>query len=260
MIRVGVGGWTYEPWRGSFYPAGLPHARELEYASRKLTSIEINGTFYRTQTPASFAKWRDATPDDFVFSVKAHRYTTNQKVLAQAGDSIQRFLGSGIAELGRKLGPILWQFSEYKRFEPEDFEAFLGLLPKSVGALPLRHALDVRHKSFACAEFVALARRYGAAIVFSDTDDYPSFANVSGDFVYARLMRCEASEPTGYARSALKAWTRRLRAWESGAEPDDLPRVDTAAAPVKPRDVFVYFINGAKERAPAAACALLSML
>ena len=260
MIRVGIGGWTYEPWRGSFFPADLPRARELEYASRKLTTIEINGTFYRTQSAASFARWRDATPDGFVFSVKAHRYATSQKVLAQAGDAIRHFVGSGIAELGPKLGPILWQFSEYKRFEPGDFEAFLELLPRSVGGIALRHALDVRHKSFACAEFVALARRYGAAIVFSDTDEYPSFADLSGDFVYARLMRCEASQPTGYSAEALERWARRARAWESGAEPDDLPRVGASPAPAKPRDVFVYFISGAKERAPAAACALLSRL
>jgi uncharacterized protein YecE (DUF72 family) len=260
MIRVGVGGWTYEPWRGTFYPEGLAHKRELEYASRKLSSIEINGTFYRTQTAASFAKWRDQTPDDFVFAVKAPRYATNRPVLAEAGESIERFMASGLAELDRKLGPILWQFSAYKRYEPDDFERFLALLPTRLGAMPLRHVLDVRHRSFATAQFVALARRHNVAIVFSDTDEFPSFADLTADFVYARLMRCVESEPNGYSGPALEAWARRARSWESGSEPGDLPRVDKPAACAARRDVFLYFISGAKERAPAAACALLSML
>lgn len=261
MIRVGVGGWTYAPWRSTFYPEGLAHKRELEYASRKLTSIEINGTFYRTQTAASFAKWRDETPDDFVFSVKAPRYATNRSVLAEAGDSIERFFASGLAELGSKLGPILWQFSAFKRFEPEDFKRFLELLPPRLGDQRMRHVLDVRHKSFASPEFVALARAHEVAVVFSDTDEFPSFADVTADFVYARLMRSVASEPTGYAVAALQGWAKRAETWQSGAEPDDLPRIGKPAAKrVQPRDVFVYFISGAKERAPAAACALLSML
>jgi uncharacterized protein YecE (DUF72 family) len=262
MIRVGVGGWTYEPWRNNFYPAGLTHKRELEYASRQLTSIEINGTFYRTQSAASFAKWRDETPADFVFSVKAPRYATNRAVLAEAGDSVQRFFASGLAELGPKLGPILWQFSAFKRFEPADFERFLALLPPRLGARRLRHVLDVRHKSFATTEFVALARHYQTAVVFSDTDEFPGFADMTADFVYARLMRSAASEPTGYSKAALAAWSQRAKTWESGAEPDDLPRIaqSAGAARAEKRDVFVYFISGAKERAPAAACALLSML
>ena len=262
MIRVGVGGWTYAPWRSIFYPEGLAHKRELEYASGKLTSIEINGTFYRTQTAASFAKWRDETPDDFVFSVKAPRYATNRSVLAEAGDSIERFFASGLAELGPKLGPILWQFSAFKRFEPEDFERFLQLLPPKLGERRMRHVLDVRHKSFANPEFAALVRKHEAAIVFSDTDEFPSFADVTADFVYARLMRSVAFEPTGYAPAALQAWAKRAKTWERGAEPDDLPRigkpVDSKRA--QSRDVFIYFISGAKERAPAAACALMSMI
>lgn len=260
MIRVGVGGWTYEPWRKSFYPEGLAHKRELEYASRKLTSIEINGTFYRTQTPASFAKWRDETPDDFVFSVKAPRYATNRPVLAEAGDAIARFFASGLAELGPKLGPILWQFSPYKRFEPEDFARFLALLPARLGERRLRHALDVRHKSFLTPAFVRLAREHGVAIVFSDTDEFPALADVTADFVYGRLMRCVESEPSCYSQPALAAWAARVRTWAQGAEPADLPRVGEPDAPSQPRDVFVYFIGGAKERAPAAACALLSIL
>ena len=262
MIRVGVGGWTYEPWRNNFYPKGLTHKRELEYASRKLTSIEINGTFYRTQSAASFAKWRDETPADFVFSLKAPRYATNRAVLAEAGDSIQRFFASGLTELGPKLGPILWQFSAFKRFEPEDFARFLALLPAQLDARRLRHVLDVRHKSFATAEFVALARSHQAAVVFSDTDEFPAFADVTADFVYARLMRSAASEPTGYSEAALAAWAQRTKTWESGAEPADLPRIEPPAGDARAgeRDVFVYFISGAKERAPAAACALLTML
>ena len=263
-IRVGIGGWTYEPWRANFYPADLPQKRELEYASRQVNSIEINGTYYRTQTPASFAKWRDETPDDFVFSVKASRYATNRKVLADAGESIGRFMGSGLAELGDKLGPILWQFMPTKQFEADDFGEFLRLLPNKLGKRTLRHVLDVRHESFMAPEFLALARRYKTAAVFTDSEDYPSFADTTADFVYARLMRCEAKIETGYSGKALAAWAKRAVTWAKGGAPDDLPRVEAADAEsksdAKPRDVFVYFINGAKERAPAAACALRSRL
>jgi uncharacterized protein YecE (DUF72 family) len=260
MIRVGVGGWTYEPWRGTFYPPGLVHKRELEYASGKLSSIEINGTFYRTQSAASFAKWSDETPADFVFSVKAPRYATNRAVLAEAGSSIERFFASGLSELGAKLGPVLWQFSAYKRFEPEDFERFLALLPPQLAGIALRHVLDVRHKSFATKEFVELARRYRAAVVYSDTDEFPAFADLTADFAYARLMRSVSEEPTGYSKAALQAWARRAKLWQGGSEPDDLPRIDARVPHAGTRDVFVYFISGAKERAPAAACALLDVL
>ncbi|HJV63934.1 MAG TPA: DUF72 domain-containing protein [Albitalea sp.] len=258
-IRVGVGGWTYEPWRGNFYPEGWPQARELEYASRQLTAIEINGTYYSTQKPASFAKWRDETPPDFVFSMKATRYATNRKVLAEAGESIERFVGSGISELGPKLGPIVWQFMPTKRFEPEDFEAFLSLLPKQVDGLALRHVMDVRHASFATPQYVALARRHGVASVFTDSPDHPSFADVTADFVYARLMCAQAGVATGYAAPALAQWAAHARQWAEGAEPP-LPRVDDKPAPRRAREVFVYFINGAKERAPAAAMALIKHL
>lgn len=173
-IRIGVGGWTYEPWRGTFYPPGLAQPRELEYASRRVTAIEINGTYYGTQKPASFAKWRGETPEGFVFSLKGPRYATNRRVLAEAGDSIARFVASGIAELGPKLGPVVWQFATSKRFEPDDLAAFLALLPRAAGGLPLRHVLDVRHASFRCAEYLALARRHGVATVFADSDEYPS--------------------------------------------------------------------------------------
>jgi uncharacterized protein YecE (DUF72 family) len=260
QIRVGIGGWTYEPWQKTFYPEDMPQARALEYASRQVTAIEVNGTFYRTQTPAVFAKWRDSTPEGFVFSLKAPRYTTQKKMLREAGAGIERFLESGVAELGDKLGPILWSFAPTKRYEPEDFEAFLKLLPGEVRGLRLRHALDVRHESFANRDFIALARRYSAAAVFSDTADYPSFADVTADFVYARLKRTVPSVRTGYAKQALEEWARRARTWAQGSDPADLHRIDKPNAISRPRDVFVFFIAGAKERAPAAAQALLALL
>jgi len=259
-IRVGVGGWVYEPWRDNFYPAGLAHARELDYLSRRVTAIEINATYYRTQSPASFAKWRDATPDDFVFALKATRYATNRRVLAEAGESIERFVNSGLAELGPKLGPIVWQFATTKAFDAEDFAAFLKLLPASVGSTPLRHVMEVRHPSFMAAQYIALARRHGVATVFADSDDYPSFADVTGDFVYARLMRCESTCETGYPAQAIAEWAERARSWRAGGEAAGLPRVEADPAPAAARDVFMFFISGAKERAPAAATAALEAL
>jgi uncharacterized protein YecE (DUF72 family) len=244
-IRVGVGGWTYEPWRGSFFPKGLAHHRELSYASRQLTGIEVNGTYYSTLKPASFAAWREQTPDDFVFSLKANRFATNRKVLATARESIERFVGSGIAELGDKLGPVLWQFMPTKRFEPDDFEAFLALLPRSIGERPLRHVLDVRHESFACDEYLALARRYGCTTVHTDSEKFPAIADERSELAYIRLMRSAATCPTGYEPQALDAWAAGARAW-------------TEVGPA--RQVFLFFINGAKERAPAAAMELIRRL
>ena len=263
-IRVGVGGWTFEPWRNNFFPAGWPHSRELEYASRQLTAIEVNGTYYSSQKPATFAKWRDETPDDFMFSLKASRFATNRRVLADAGESIERFVNQGIAELAHKLGPIVWQFAPTKRFEPADFEAFLKLLPAEVGGLPLRHALDVRHESFKTREYLALARRYRAATVFTDSDDYPSFADLTGDFVYARMMRTDAALPEGCTPQVFDRLGACAQVWREGGEPDGVPRVEPAPPPAPttaaPRDVFLYFISGAKEKAPAAAMALLRRL
>lgn len=259
-VRVGVGGWTYAPWRDNFYPAGLPHARELAHASRALTAIEINGTYYSSQKPATFAKWRDETPEGFVFSVKASRYATNRRVLAEAGESVERFCRSGIAELGPKLGPILWQFATTKVFDADDFSAFLALLPANADGLPLRHVMDVRNPSFMTADYLALARRHGVATVFTDADDYPSFADLTADFVYARLMKAEADRPDGYAPDVLDTWAGRARAWARGESPADLPRVEAAPPKATAREVFVFFINGATERAPAAAQALLTRL
>jgi len=259
-IRVGVGGWTFEPWRNNFYPAGWPIARELEYASRHLTVIEINGTYYSLQSAATFAKWREQTPDDFVFTLKATRYATNRRVLAEAGDSIGRFVGSGIAELAPKLGPIVWQFAPTKRFDAADFGAFLQQLPAAVAGVPLRHAVEVRHQSFRCAEYLALARQHRVATVFTDSDDYPSFADLTGDFVYVRTMRADKSLPDGCTPQALAQVAACTRAWRDGGEPAALPRVEPPQAQAVPRDVFLFFVSGDKEKAPAAAMALLRHL
>lgn len=260
-IRVGIGGWNFPPWRGAFYPEDLAQRLELEYASRRVTAIEINATYYRTQTPASFARWRDETPPGFVFSLKASRFATNRRVLAEAGESINRFVASGIAELGDKLGPLVWQFAPTKRFDPDDFDGFVQQLPSRHDGLALRHVLEVRHESFRCTEFVALARRHAVASVFTDSPDYPSFADRTGDVVYARLMKADLRFRDGYAPKALDGWAARTRAWAAGKEPEDLPRVMPGGKPpAPPADVFVFFINGAKERAPAAATALLKRL
>ncbi len=262
-IRGGIGGWTYEPWRNSFYPKGLPHAQELHHASRQLSAIEINGTYYGTQKRSSFAHWRDETPDDFVFSMKASRYATNRRVLADAGDSIDRFIGSGIDELRHKLGPIVWQFAPTKRFDAEDFEAFLRRLPAAVSGLPLRHVMDVRHDSFLSPAYLQLARKYQASTVFTHGDGYPAMADLTGPLVYLRLMQTHADVPTGYVPAALDAIALCARAWADGSEPTGLPRVEPAATSrpsPPPRDVYVYFISGAKERAPDAACALIERL
>ena len=259
-IRSGMGGWTYEPWRKTFYPRDVPKARELEYASRQVTAIEVNGTFYRTQKPDTYAKWRDETPDDFVFSLKAPRYATIRGVLGDAGPAIERFVASGLSELGPKLGPLLWQLAPTKKFDAADVEAFLELLPREIGGRPARHVLEPRHESFLVPAFVQLARRYNCALVFSDSDEYPSFGDVTADFVYARLMRSEAKIETGYPGPALDAWAKVARTFARGSEPKEFPRVDRESPKAGPRDVFVFFINGAKEKAPAAAMALIERL
>jgi uncharacterized protein YecE (DUF72 family) len=264
QIRVGIGGWSYEPWRETFYPANVAKKNELEYASSKVTAIEINSTFYRLQKPEVFAKWRDSTPEGFIFSVKAPRFIAQRRVLAEAGPHMTRFLESGVTELGPKLGPILWQLDPRHAFQAEDMQRFLDLLPAKAQGLPLRHAVEVRHESFATPEFLELARARHVTIVLEDDEEYPGFADATGDFVYARLRRSVATEPTGYTASAIEAWAERARTWAAGREPADLPRVEKARSSSKAasrvRDVFIYFINGAKERAPAAAMKLLEVL
>jgi uncharacterized protein YecE (DUF72 family) len=261
-IRVGIGGWNYEPWRGVFYPKGLAQAKELAYAARRLTSIEINSTFYGSQKPESFRKWAAAVPDGFVFSVKGPRFATNRRVLAEAGDSINRFINSGVLELGDRLGPLLWQFAPTKKFDPADFAAFLKLLPAKAGGRRLRHVVEVRHASFRTPEFVALARDFGTPIVFTDHATYPSLADATGDFIYARLQRGKDSVPTAYPATELDAWAGRLRSWAQGKQPPDLPRVDPPHDPrqAAARDVFAYVIHEGKIRAPAAAMALIERL
>lgn len=261
MIRVGIGGWTYEPWRESFYPADLPQARRLRYASRRLGTIEINGTFYRTQKPESFRRWAGETPEGFVFAVKAPRYATNRPRLAEAGQAIGWFFASGVGELGDKLGPVLWQLPPNKRFEAEDLAAFLGLLPHSIDGRPVRHALEVRHESFRSPQLIALLRHHRVALVFTDSPSYPSIADLTTDFVYARLQRAREAEAEGYAPADREAWAARLRCWAAGGEPDDLPRLTDEPPPTTDaRDCFVYIIDGAKVRAPAAAMALAARL
>jgi len=260
MIRVGIGGWTYEPWRGTFYPPGLKHADELSYAASKLTAIEINGTFYRTQSAASFAKWRDETPDGFVFSVKGHRAVVNKKVLGEAGEAIAWFLKSGVTELGDKLGPLLWQFAPFKKFDADDFGAFLALLPDKAEGVALRHVVEVRHASFLVPEFVALIAKQNVAVVYADSDDYPAIADVTADFVYARLQRSREAEATGYSPKELDLWAGRARTWAAGGVVDDLPRFGTGKTPRKKRDVFAFMIAGDKVRAPAAAQAMIERL
>lgn len=258
-IRTGIGGWTYEPWRGTFYPEGLAQRRELEHASRALTTIEVNGTYYGSQKPATFESWHDETPEDFVFALKAPRFATNRKVLGTAGESIRRFFDSGLARLGRKLGPINWQFMATKRFEPEEFAAFLALLPPEVEGLPLRHAVEVRHDSFRCEAFLDLARKHGVAVVTSGDSDYPLIADPTADFVYARIMGTSEGHPLGYAPKALDLWADRARSWAAGGAAQGL---DLLAKPPEkaPRDVFLYVISGFKERNPQAAMALRERL
>jgi uncharacterized protein YecE (DUF72 family) len=260
MIKVGVGGWTFAPWCGTFYPKGLPHARELEHASRHLTAIEINGTFYRTQSPESFRKWAAETPDGFVFSVKGHRFVTNRKRLAEAGPAVESFLGSGVLELGDKLGPLLWQLAPTKRFEPEDIDAFLKLLPKERGGRPLRHALEVRHETFLTPDLVEVLRRHAVPAVFAESDDYPAIPDPVGDFVYARLQRSREAEPEGYPPAELDLWAERARQWERGEMPAALPSLSAERPETRPRDVFVFFIAGDKVKNPLAAQALLRRL
>ncbi len=260
-IYAGIGGWIYEPWRGAFYPRGLPHTQELRYAAERLNAIEVNGTFYSTQKPATFRKWAGEVPDGFVFSLKGPRYAVNRRVLAQAGDSVARFVESGISELGDRLGPLLWQFAPTKAFDEADFGAFLELLPRRLDGQHLRHVVEVRHDSFKNPAFVALLRRHAIPVVYAEHATYPAIADLTGEFVYARLQKGQEKLKTGYPPKAIEAWAARAAIWASGGAPNDLARIDTKAKVARrPRDVFVYFIHEAKIRAPAAAMALIARL
>ena len=242
-IYVGVGGWTFEPWRGPFYPAGLAHKRELEYAGQHLTGIEINGTYYGSQKPETFANWAASVPDGFKFSVKASRFTTNRKVLAEGAGSIEKFLTQGLTRLGDRLGPIHWQFMATKKFDRDDFACFLDLLPDSQDGLPLRHAIEVRDESFRDQAFVEMVRERNMAIVFADSDEFPCIDEQTADFTYARLQRSQEDVETGYDAKTLDGWAKQAKDWTKGD-----------------RDVYLFFISGAKVRNPAAAQALIARL
>jgi uncharacterized protein YecE (DUF72 family) len=257
-IHIGIGGWTFEPWRGVFYPKGLVHAKELAYASERLTSIEVNGTFYGTQKPAVFRKWASEVPEGFVFALKGPRFAVNRRVLKEAGDSIKRFLDSGVTELGAHLGPLLWQFAPTKQFDPADFGGFLELLPDKYNGHTIRHVIEVRHDSFSTPEFIALLRSFKMPAVFTDHVTYPNIADITGDFVYARLQRGKDTIVTAYPPKDIDAWAGRLQSWAQGSAPDDLPVVEPSHKPKNmSRDVFAYVIHEGKVRAPAGAMALI---
>lgn len=257
-IRVGVGGWTFAPWRNNFYPQDLVQKRELEYASRKFTSIEINGTYYGSQKPDSFAKWHDETPEDFVFAVKGSRFTTNRRVLAEAQESVDRFFASGVMALKNKLGPINWQFMPTKKLDLADFEGFLKCLPKRIDGRDIRHAVEVRHASFADAAFVSLTKEYGVAVVFAADSAFPQIADLTAPFVYARIMGTTEAEETGYAKPAVEHWARQARDWAAGRT-GSLPTLIQPPRPA-PHDVFLYVISGHKPHNPAAATAIIKAL
>lgn len=279
-VRIGISGWTYEPWRGVFYPQELRHKQELSYAASVFPSIEINGTFYSLQSSSSFAKWSDATPGDFVFSVKGSRFITHVMRLSDVKKPLANFLASGVLRLGSKLGPILWQLPPNFRFNKDKIEDFLALLPsdtesaaeiahKHDGRLrarawiktdekrPLRHALEVRHESFRTPAFVRLLRKHNVALVCADTVEWPRLMDLTADFVYCRLHGSEELYASGYDDESLDQWARRIAAWVQGREPKDAERVIRRDAPRVPaRDVYVYFDNDKKVRAPFDALKL----
>lgn len=244
-IHIGIGGWDYGPWRQTFYPPGLPKAQQLHFASRQVNAIEINATFYKLQRPDLFERWAAEVPEGFLFTVKGSRFCTNRRVLGEGGEAIARFCGQGFTRLGAKLGPILWQFAETKRFEPEDVAAFLALLPREQDDVPLRHAVEARHESFRDPRFAELAREAQVAICLADDAGDAAADRDTAPFVYARLKNARAEEPTGYPAGELDAWARRAKEWRSDPQ-------RTAA--------FLFFIDGAKERAPAAARALIERI
>ena len=280
-VRIGVSGWTYAPWRGAFYPRRLPHKRELAYASRELQSIEINGTFYSLQRPESFARWAEETPEQFIFSVKGPRFITHILRLRGAETALANFFASGLLRLGAKLGPVLWQFPPNFRFEdPARIADFFRLLPRDTEAAAalarrhdhrlegrnwlatdavrrVRHAMEIRHESFICQDFVDLLRAHDVAFVCADTVAWPRVMDLTSDFVYCRLHGSEQLYVSGYGDAALDRWAARVRSWAAGKEPEDAERVLPPTRPLNTgRDVYVYFDNDAKVRAPADAQAL----
>ena len=242
-IRIGVGGWTYPPWRETFYPQGLPQKRELEYASRQLGAIEINATFYGRQSPKSWKSWADTVPEDFQFAIKGSRYCVTRPKLAEAGEGIGVFFAQGLAALGDKLGPILWQFAPRREFDREDIAGFVKLLPMDLDGQRVRHAIEPRHESFRDGAFLDLCRAHDIAVVFEDSEDYPCIEADTANFTYARLQRMCSEVPTGYDGAALDNFAAKARKWTKDG-----------------RDSYIFMINGAKERAPAAALALQERL
>ena len=243
QIRIGIGGWTYPPWRGVFYPDKLPQTKELEYASRAMGAIEINATFYGRQSPKSWEKWEAIAPEGFQFAVKGSRYCVMRPKLAEAGEGLAGFLAQGFAALGPKLGPILWQFAQRRAFDREDIARFIDLLPETLEGRPLRHAIEPRHESFRDEEFFKLCRARNIAVVLEDSDDYPTIESDTADFAYARLQRMREEIPTGYDGAALEGFAHKARGWRKDG-----------------RDSYIFLINGAKIRAPAAALALQERL
>jgi uncharacterized protein YecE (DUF72 family) len=256
-IRCGVGGWTFEPWRGVFYPKGVSHKRELEYASRHLTTIEINGTYYSSFKPDSWAKWREATPPGFRFSVKASRFCVNRKKLTDARPSMDIFFAQGIEELQDRLGPILWQYMATKKFDYDDFASFFDILPRKLNGQALQHVVEVRNETFANARFVGLCRDHGIAICNSENEHYPFIPDITAGFAYLRLISASDDIPTGYGKKDLDLWAGRFRAYAGGRVPEDYTPYDRTGLPPGPREVYAYVIHEGKVRAPAAAMELI---
>ena len=242
-IRVGIGGWTFPPWRGEFYPKGLAQSRELEFAARAFGAIEINATFYGRQSPKSWAAWAKAVPDGFQFAIKGSRFCVTRPKLADASEGVGNFLAQGLSALGPKLGPILWMLAARRKFDREDIAAFLALLPRTLDGIPLRHALEPRHDSFRDESFFALCRDHDVAVVFGDDDEFPCIDADTASFGYARLQRMREEVPTGYDDAALDAFAQRAKRWQAAG-----------------RDGYLFMLNGAKVRAPAAALALQQRL
>jgi uncharacterized protein YecE (DUF72 family) len=259
-IHIGIGGWDFDPWRGTFYPGGLARTKQLEHLATRLNATEVNATYYSTMSASTFVKWRDSVPDGFVFALKASRFCTNRKNLGEVGESVEKFCGQGFTALGDKLGPILWQLAPTKKFDADEIKAFLRLLPEKRDGLKLRHALEPRHESFKSPDFVALVRAAGVAIVFADHETYPGIADLTADFVYARLQQAKEAQATGYSPAALDGWAKVAKGWAKGESPAGLDYLSGETAKVTPREVFAFFIAGDKVRNPAAAEALTKRL